>query len=53
MMSQYYHSIRIDTEKCSGGMKCMRVCPSQAIRVRDGKATIIENKCISITEEIK
>lgn len=52
-MSQYYHSIRIDTEKCSGGMKCMRICPTQAIRVRGGKATIIENKCIDCGECIK
>lgn len=52
-MSQYYHSIQIDREKCDGGMKCMRVCPTQAIRVRNGKASIIENKCIDCGECIK
>ena len=49
-MRQYFHSIRVDTEKCDGRMKCMRVCPTQAIRVRDGKATIIDEKCIDCGE---
>jgi len=49
-MSQYFHSIRIDTEKCNGRMKCLRVCPTQAIRIRNGKATIIEEKCIDCGE---
>jgi len=31
-------------------MKCMRICPTQAIRVRTGKATIIEEKCIDCGE---
>jgi hypothetical protein len=31
----------------------MRICPTQAIRVRGGKATIIENKCIDCGECIK
>jgi iron only hydrogenase large subunit-like protein len=49
-MSQYFHSIQIDTEKCDGRMRCMRVCPTQAIRVRDGKAKIIAEKCIDCGE---
>ncbi len=49
-MNQYFHSIQIDTEKCDGRMKCMRVCPTQAIRVRNGKAMIIEEKCIDCGE---
>lgn len=31
-------------------MKCMRICPTQAIRVRKGKAYIIEDKCIDCGE---
>ncbi len=31
-------------------MKCLRMCPTQAIRVRDGKARIIEEKCIDCGE---
>src|SRR4030042_1717446 len=49
-MNQYFHSIRIDAEKCNGRMKCLRMCPTQAIRVRDGKAAIIEEKCIDCGE---
>jgi len=49
-MSQYFHSVRVDTEKCSGRMKCLRMCPTQAIRIRDGKAVIIEEKCIDCGE---
>jgi len=49
-MSQYFHSIRIDTEKCNSRMKCLRVCPTQAIRIRNGKAIIIEEKCIDCGE---
>ena len=49
-MKEYFHSIRIDTEKCDGRMKCMRVCPTQAIRVRNGKAFLIEEKCIDCGE---
>ena len=49
-MNQYFHSIRIDEKKCDGRMKCLRVCPTQAIRIRKGKAVIIEEKCIDCGE---
>ena len=31
-------------------MKCMRICPTQAIRVKDGKARIIQERCIDCGE---
>ena len=46
----YFHSIHIDRESCDGRMKCMRICPTQAIRIRDGKAVMIEEKCIDCGE---
>ncbi len=49
-MNYYFHSIKIDTEKCDGRLKCMRICPTQALRVRNGKAVIIEEKCIDCGE---
>jgi len=52
-VNQYFHSISIDTEKCDGHMKCMRVCPTQAIRIRNGKAIIIKEKCIDCGECIR
>jgi len=52
-MSPFFHSIRIDTDKCDGRMSCMRVCPTQAIRIRNGKAVIVEAKSIDCGECIK
>ncbi len=49
-MSPYFHAIHIDNKKCAGRMKCMRICPTQAIRVREGKANIISEKCIDCGE---
>lgn len=49
-MEQYYHSLRIDKDKCTGHMKCMRVCPTQAIRVKNGIAEISEERCIDCGE---
>ena len=49
-MNQYVHFVRVDTEKCDGRMKCMRICPTEAIRIRNGKAVIIEEKCIDCGE---
>ena len=45
-MTQYYHAHIVDPDKCRGHMKCMRLCPTQAIRIRDGKAHISEELCV-------
>jgi len=45
-LPQYYHAHKVDLEKCRGHMTCMRHCPTQAIRVRGGKAVISEELCI-------
>ncbi|MDH7511448.1 MAG: [Fe-Fe] hydrogenase large subunit C-terminal domain-containing protein [Clostridiales bacterium] len=50
MSQYYYHSIRFDQEKCKGRMKCLRTCPTQAIRVRGRKAVMIEERCIDCGE---
>ena len=49
-MAKYYHPIRVVSEKCEGRRKCMRVCPTQAIRVRAGKAVINEELCVDCGE---
>ncbi|MCD6161427.1 MAG: 4Fe-4S binding protein [candidate division Zixibacteria bacterium] len=49
-MSQYFHSVRVDADKCDGRMRCLRVCPTQAIRIRNGRAVILEEKCIDCGE---
>jgi iron only hydrogenase large subunit-like protein len=42
----FHHAIQIDEAKCIGCVHCMRVCPTEAIRIKDGKATIIQERCI-------
>ena len=44
--SVFHHAIQIDEEKCVGCIHCMRVCPTEAIRIREGKALIIQERCI-------
>ncbi|MFZ7131458.1 MAG: [Fe-Fe] hydrogenase large subunit C-terminal domain-containing protein [Eubacteriales bacterium] len=52
-MKEYYHSVVLDKAKCKGCTTCIRNCPTQAIRVRNGKALIIEEKCIDCGECIR
>jgi iron only hydrogenase large subunit-like protein len=52
-MDRYYHPLRIDADKCDGRRKCMRACPTQAIRVKEGKARLIEELCVDCGECIK
>ncbi len=43
---KFYHAHKVDPELCRGHMTCMRVCPTQAIRVRNGKALIAQELCV-------
>jgi iron only hydrogenase large subunit-like protein len=43
---QFNHMIYIDKEECIGCSHCVRVCPTQALRVWRGKATLDNNKCV-------
>ena len=45
-MSKYYHSVKLDVSKCVGCTSCLKRCPTEAIRVRERRAFIIENRCI-------
>jgi len=47
------HSVQLDKERCHGCTNCIKTCPTQAIRVRDGKAKIITNRCIDCGECIR
>ena len=49
----YFHSIRISEEKCLGCTYCMRVCPTEGIRVKNGKAWIQDLKCIDCGECVR
>ena len=52
-MSVFYHSVTLDEEKCKGCTNCIKRCPTQAIRVRDGKAHIRSSHCIDCGECIR
>ena len=53
MEDKYYHSVRLEKEKCRGCTNCIKRCPTEAIRVHDGKAMIIKSRCIDCGECIR
>lgn len=52
-MGNYFHSVTLDEEKCRGCTNCIKRCPTEAIRVREGKARIINERCIDCGECIR
>jgi len=52
-MGEYFHSVTLDEEKCKGCTNCIKRCPTEAIRVRHGKARIINERCIDCGECIR
>ncbi|MDE7289634.1 MAG: 4Fe-4S binding protein, partial [Oscillospiraceae bacterium] len=49
----FNNSVQLDKDKCMGCINCIKRCPTQAIRVRGGKAAIIKEFCIDCGECIK
>ncbi len=49
----YFHSVKLNEEFCKGCVTCIKFCPTEAIRIRDGKAVIIESRCIDCGECIR
>lgn len=52
-MHTYEHSVFLDPHKCTGCTTCLRHCPTEAIRVRNGRAEINERRCIDCGECIR
>ena len=52
-MKPYEHSVLLDPSKCTGCTTCMRHCPTEAIRIRDGRAVIQSDRCIDCGECIR
>lgn len=52
-MEEYFHSVTLDRDACKGCTHCVKRCPTEAIRVRDGKAKIIKERCIDCGECIR
>jgi Na+-translocating ferredoxin:NAD+ oxidoreductase RNF subunit RnfB len=53
MEEKRFHSVRLDKEKCRGCTNCLKRCPTEAIRVRAGRAHIIDERCIDCGECIR
>lgn len=52
-MNTYEHSVILDVEKCTGCTTCLKHCPTEAIRIKDGHAVINEGRCIDCGECIR
>ncbi len=52
-MSTFYHSVFLDPDRCKGCINCIKRCPTGAIRVRGGKASIIKEFCIDCGECVR
>lgn len=53
MNESKFHSVRLDRDKCMGCTNCLKRCPTEAIRVRGGRAHIINELCIDCGECIR
>lgn len=42
----FHHALKFRKEVCIGCSHCMNVCPTQAIRIRGGKAELMDNYCV-------
>lgn len=47
------HTVMLDRDKCIGCINCMKRCPTEAIRVRDGKASVNYDRCIGCGECVR
>lgn len=52
-MYTYDHSVVLDESKCTGCTTCIKHCPTEAIRIRDGRAVINNQRCIDCGECIR
>jgi iron only hydrogenase large subunit-like protein len=52
-MVEFYHSVTLHEEQCVGCTNCIKRCPTEAIRVRGGKAVIAPERCIDCGECIR
>lgn len=52
-LDKFFTSVRLNEDLCMGCINCIKRCPTQAIRVRNGKAVITKQFCIDCGECIR
>ncbi len=52
-MGKFFTSVHLKEDLCKGCINCIKRCPTQAIRVRNGKAVITKEFCIDCGECIR
>ncbi len=52
-MDKFVHSVRLDEDACKGCINCIKYCPTQAIRVKNGKARIKSEACVDCGQCIR
>ncbi len=53
MIETYWHSVTLDRDLCKGCTHCLKRCPTEAIRIQQGKAKILKERCIDCGECIR
>ncbi len=53
METKRFHSVRLEKSRCKGCTNCLKRCPTEAIRIRDGRAYIMDERCIDCGECIR
>ncbi len=43
---EFFHALHVEESRCIGCSRCMKICPTEAIRIHGGKAMIQEHRCI-------
>ena len=52
-MFENKHSVSLEANKCKGCTNCLKRCPTEAIRIRQGRAVINTDRCIDCGECIR
>ena len=52
-MGNFKHSVSLLVDKCKGCTNCLKRCPTEAIRIRDGHSVIDEDRCIDCGQCIR
>ncbi len=52
-MNTYKHSVALDESKCRGCTACIKRCPTEAIRIKSGRAVINPQRCIDCGQCIR